>query len=115
MPVTIVTPPDRDLQPVGGSTAPADEQIKLGVIADGEPYVHLAEVPPGHVIAPHSHSQAEVTIVLSGSMTVGDRVCGPGTVIVIPSDEEYGLVAGTEEPLVFAVVRPRRASYRFAE
>jgi len=115
MPVTIVTPSDRELKPVGETSEDDNERIKLGVIADGEPYVHIAEVPAGHVIAPHSHSQPEVTIVLSGTMTVGGRSCGPGTVVVVPGDEEYGVVAGSEEPLVFAVIRPRRASYRFSE
>ena len=108
MPVTIVTPSDRNLQARGESA------IKLEVLAD-EPYVHIAEVPAGHVIDPHSHSEPEVTVVLSGTMTVGDKVCGPGSVVVVPSDEEYGVVAGSDEPLVFAVVRPRRASYRFSE
>jgi quercetin dioxygenase-like cupin family protein len=112
MSVTIVLPDARDLQPTGG-----DSDIQLRVISgglDGEPYVHVTEVPANHHIATHSHSETEVTIVLSGSARVGDTDCPAGTVLVIPANERYALDAG-DEPLTFVVVRPRKASYEFAQ
>ena len=112
MVITVVRPADRRLQPVGPTTVPAEEQVKLDVIAETEPYIHIAQTPAGHVIAPHRHSQAEVTIILSGTAKVGDEVCGVGTVLIVPAEEEYGLEAGPEEPLIFAVMRPKKAVFR---
>jgi len=112
MSVTIVRPDDRNLESAGGGS-----EIQLRVISDGldgEPYVHVTEVPANHHIATHSHSETEVTIVLSGSARVGDTDCPAGTVIVIPANERYELDAG-DEPLTFVVVRPRKASYEFAQ
>jgi quercetin dioxygenase-like cupin family protein len=114
MPVTIVRPVDRDLQPVRPATddAPASP-VALEVISgglDGQPYVHLSQVPAGHYIDAHSHSEPEVTIILAGSAKIGDTVCETGSVVVIPANEVYSLEAG-DEPLTFAVIRPRKADY----
>jgi quercetin dioxygenase-like cupin family protein len=96
---------------VGPASVSPAEQVKLQVLRDTEPYVHLAETPAGHVIAPHRHSETEVTIILGGQATVGGETFGPGTVLIVPADEEYGLVAGADEPLLFAVVRPKKAVF----
>ncbi len=109
MNVSIVRPADREL----GAVKP-DSPIQLRVVADGlggEPYVHVTEVPAGHHIATHSHSETEVTIILSGSAQVdGGEECPAGTIIVIPANQNYALDAG-DEPLTFVVVRPRKADY----
>lgn len=108
MPFTIVRPSERDMQPVREG-AP----VLLRVIADGlegEPYVHVTQVPAGHHIDAHSHSETEVTIILSGTAKVGDDVCEAGSIVVIPADQVYSLDAG-DEPLTFAVVRPKKAAY----
>ncbi|MCU1456406.1 MAG: Cupin domain [Actinomycetia bacterium] len=109
MNVSIVRPADRELESVK-----PESPVQLRVVADGlegEPYVHLTEVPAGHHIATHSHSETEVTIILSGSAKVdGGDECPAGTVIVIPANQNYALDAG-DEPLTFVVVRPRKASY----
>jgi quercetin dioxygenase-like cupin family protein len=114
MPVMIVRPSDRNLQPVRAATDDTPESpVRLQVVAgglDGEPYVHLSQVPAGHYIDTHSHSEPEVTIILSGSARLGDVVCEAGSVVVIPADEKYSLEAG-DEPLTFAVIRPRKAAY----
>ena len=52
-----------------------------------------------------------MTVILSGAARLGELECGPGTVLVIPANEKYELSAGEGEPLVFVVVRPRRAAY----
>ncbi len=108
MAFTIVRPSERELEPVREG-AP----ILLRVVADGlegEPYVHITEVPAGHHIDAHSHSETEVTIIVSGTARVGDTVCEAGSIVVIPADQEYTLDAG-DEPLTFIVVRPRKAAY----
>jgi quercetin dioxygenase-like cupin family protein len=107
--VSIVRPAERELEPVK-----PESPVQLRVVTDGlegEPYVHLTEVPAGHHIATHSHSETEVTIILSGSAKVdGGDECPAGTVIVIPANQNYALDAG-DEPLAFVVVRPRKAAY----
>jgi quercetin dioxygenase-like cupin family protein len=114
MPVSIVRPADRNLRPVRPATdeTPASP-VELEVISggqDGQPYVHLSKVPAGHSIDAHSHSEPEVTIILAGSARIGDTVCETGSVVVIPANEIYSLEAGNE-PLTFAVIRPRKADY----
>ncbi len=83
-------------------------------IRENDPYVHMTQVPPGYEIGLHSHSETEVTVILSGSARVGDRELEAGSVLVIDADEEYALVAGDDEPLTFVVVRPRKAKYKVA-
>lgn len=107
----IVTAADRELHPYPG----AKEGLKLAHLRPDDPYVHMTEVPPGFHIELHSHSEAEVTVILAGSARVGDRVCEAGSVLVIEADEEYSLVAGDDEPLIFVVVRPRKAAYKLSD
>ena len=112
MSVTIVPPDDRKLEPVGEGSP-----IQLRVVTDGldgEPYVHISEVPANHHISTHSHSETEITVVLSGTAIVGGIECPPGTLLVIPANEQYALDAG-DETLTFAVIRPRKASYEFVQ
>lgn len=108
MSVTIVRPEDRAMAPVRDGNP-----ILLQVVADGlagNPYVHVTEVPAGHHIAAHSHSEDEVTVILSGTAVVDGVTCGAGTLLVIPAHSEYAIDAGPE-PLTFAVIRPRKAAY----
>ena len=112
MSAMFVPPGDRNLEPLGEGSP-----IHLRVVADGlegEPYVHITEVPAHHHIATHSHSETEVTVVLSGTAIVGGVEYPAGTLIVIPANEQYALDAG-DEALTFAVIRPRKASYEFVE
>ena len=107
----IVTPEERALEPYPG----AGDGLKLAHLRPDDPYVHMTEVPPGYHIDLHSHSEAEVTVILTGSARVGERVCSAGSVLVIEAGEEYSLVAGDDEPLTFVVVRPRKAAYKVSE
>ena len=106
----IVPPEERELEPYPGS----DDGLKLTRLREDDPYVHMTEVPPGYEIGLHSHSETEVTVILGGSAHVGDRLCGPGSVLVIDANERYALTAGNEEPLTFVVVRPRKATYEMS-
>jgi len=69
----------------------------------------ISELPAGYEIPPHSHSAAELMIVLAGGAQVMD---GPaltaGDVTEIPGGVEYGFVAG-DEGIRFMVVRPEAA------
>ena len=52
--------------------------------------------------------------VLRVVRNVRSHVCPPGTLLVIPANERYAVDAG-DEPLTFAVVRPKKASYEFEQ
>ena len=68
----------------------------IGDMSNG-PWIHINSVSPNEVITPHSHTEDEVIVIMEGSLTVtGDRTCGPGTVIFIEKDSEYGFNAGPE-------------------
>ena len=129
MAVKIIRPAERELVPVHPKTAPAgaaasaasaaglplaaDPPIKRQVVSDDEPYAHIVEAPARHVIAAHSHSRTEVTVILAGTAQVAGTQCGPGTVIVVPADEQYSIEVG-DAPLTMVVMRPGRAAYRWA-
>jgi mannose-6-phosphate isomerase-like protein (cupin superfamily) len=108
---TIIRPEDRKLAPLD---AGKPDGIWMQYIQADAPYVHMTRTPPGHHISLHSHSEDEVTVILAGSARLGDLECGPGTVLLIHANEKYALTAGEREPLVFVVVRPRRAAYELA-
>lgn len=115
MTLTIVRPQDRDLREVeAGNRAPAAAKraSRKQVISETEPYVQLNRVDAGTSLPVHSHAEPEAMIVISGSVTVNGVDCGPGTVAVIPANEEYGLEVGAAEPLVFVVVRPVPADFQ---
>ena len=106
---TVIRPQDRRLEPLAQAK---ESGLLMQYLSDDEPYVHMTQVPPGFEIHSHSHSETEVTVILSGSVQLGDRVCEAGSVLIIDADEEYALKAGDDQPLTFLVVRPRRAVYR---
>jgi quercetin dioxygenase-like cupin family protein len=114
MPVTIVRPSERRLAAVDPSSTRAPsavlQQSMRQILSADAPYVQLVEMAPGSTVPLHSHSTAEVTVVLSGSVRVGGVDCPPGTIFLIPADEEYALEVG-DEPLTFVVVRPAVAEY----
>lgn len=112
MSVTIVVPSERDLEPVAQDSPILLRRVTEG--HDGQPSVHITEVPAHHHIAAHSHSETEVMIILSGTAILGDTECPAGTVVVIPANQRYAVDAG-DRPLTFAVIRPRKASYEPAD
>ena len=85
------------------------EQL-IGDLEKG-PWVLVLSIEPGHTSAPHSHDRDETIYILEGEMTFGDRLCGPGTVIHLEKETEYGFTSG---PLGvrFLNVRHGAASYK---
>lgn len=73
-------------------------------------YSQISELPAGYEIPPHSHSAAELMVVLDGSCQVLD---GPelvaGDVTEIPGGTEYGFTAGADG-IRFMVVRPEASA-----
>ena len=93
-----------------GSRGRGDGTIENGsqFIGDMEkgPWIHINSVKPNFGGGePHSHDVDEVIYIVEGSLTIGDRTCGPGTVIAIEKDTEYDFTAGPEG-LRFLNIRP---------
>jgi hypothetical protein len=54
------------------------------------------------VIERHGHMSDHLVLITEGQLTVGDRVCGPGTLLVLEEGAVFGpLIAGPEGALLF--------------
>ena len=62
---------------------------------DSGPWIYVNSLEPDRVVPPHVHTEDEVMIVLDGELRVGDRVCGPGTVVFNRAHNEYGFTVGS--------------------
>ena len=80
--------------PRGGGTIESGSQF-IGDLEKG-PWIHINSMEPNSAAEPHSHSEDEVIYIVEGSLTVGDRTCGPGTVISMEKGTEYGFTVGQE-------------------
>ena len=64
--------------------------------------VVLGRYDPGVVVERHGHESDNLVYVLEGDLTVGDRRCPAGTLIVLERGATFGpLVAGDEGALLF--------------
>lgn len=115
MPITLNTPQSRQLRAVE-TEAPknATENSMWEVVSKDDPYVHIVEVSAGAVVPAHSHSTAEVMVVVGGSLNLDGSVCDAGSIAVIPPNEKYSFEVG-QEGVTFVVVRPRKAAFASAE
>ena len=70
------------------------------------PWIYVIHVrEPGHVVDAHSHSEGEVIYIVDGQITVGDRQCGPGTVLCFEKETDYGFTVGPQG-VRFMNIRP---------
>ncbi len=58
------------------------------------PWVHINCIPANTVAAPHSHDHDETMYIVEGDFTMGSKKCGPGTVLYIEKDTQYGFKVG---------------------
>jgi hypothetical protein len=58
----------------------------------------------------HSHSEDEVILIIDGDMLIGNRLCGPGTVLAINRNTLYSLKAG-KSGATFINFRPASPTY----
>jgi hypothetical protein len=62
-----------------------------------ERFVAYTRYDPGLVLERHGHASDHILFVLEGELTIGDRVCGPGTLVVLEKGAAFGpLIAGLE-------------------
>jgi len=108
--------------PVAPGTDPeqAEAAGRLGVrrklLAQGDNgfYSQIVQIPPDFESPAHSHSHAEIFMVLEGGCTVNGKTMEPYDMTVIPSGVEYDFRSGPEG-LRFLVVRNGAASFASAE
>ena len=66
--------------------------------------VVLGRYDPHVVIERHGHRSDHLVYVLEGELRVGDRVCPPGTLVVLEVGAQFGpLIAGDAGALLFEV------------
>ncbi len=68
--------------------------------------MQYVEYAPGHADSVHSHDEGEVFLITAGSVSVGDEVSGPGSIIYIPPGVEYAMQGGDEGVRFFRMVVP---------
>ena len=73
-------------------------------------YAQVVEMPPHFEAPAHSHSHAEVFMVLAGSCTMNGEQMRANDMTVVPANATYGFTAGPDG-LRFLVVRTGEASY----
>jgi quercetin dioxygenase-like cupin family protein len=73
-------------------------------------YAQVVEMPPHFEAPAHSHSHAEVFMVLEGSCTLNGEALRANDMTVVPAHSTYGFTAGPDG-LRFLVVRTGAASY----
>jgi quercetin dioxygenase-like cupin family protein len=90
----------------------AGARMKRMVEGQGGFYLNRSEMPPGHSIAPHSHSHDEVLYVLRGGCTLSDGTeVGEGDAVVIHADHAYGFTCGPQG-MEFLAIRTGDARYQ---
>ncbi len=81
--------------PAQPESYPGYSEQLIGDLKKG-PWVFVMKLAPGFVGPPHAHSNDEVMYILEGEMIMENRSCGPGTVIYLESETEYGFTVGPE-------------------
>lgn len=65
--------------------------------SNADRFIAHTRYDPNLIIARHAHRSAFFVYILEGELTVGDRLCLPGTLIVMEKDVFFGpLIAGPD-------------------
>ena len=85
------------------------EQL-FGDIETG-PWVHIITMmEPGYTADVHCHSEDEVIYIVQGTMIMGSKRCGPGTLVFMEKGTVYGFTAG-DEGVRFLNFRPGKEGF----
>lgn len=110
MPISVLTPDDWHMTPPDGGRG-----RHSGVTLQNEnPYIRVLEEKPNLYTAPHSHSEAEVIVVLEGQLLFNGQWCGPGTIVSVPANEDYWHSTGAERCVIALIRSKDRGKIRFA-
>lgn len=70
-----------------------------------ERMVIYARYDPGVVVEAHGHASDHYVLVISGEVTIGDQICGPGTHVSLPVGASFGpLIAGPEGATMYEIM-----------
>jgi quercetin dioxygenase-like cupin family protein len=105
MPVTFVKPENWKMVPPSERKAGSKAKLHGMHVSEENPYVILLEELPNTYTPVHSHSEAEVMIVLAGSITFNGELCGQGTMILVGANEDYWHSTGSERCII-GLIRP---------
>ncbi len=71
-----------------------------------ERMVIFARYDPGMVVERHGHSSDHFVFVVSGEVTIGDRICGPGTHVTLEEGAVFGpIIAGPEGANLYEIMQ----------
>ncbi len=72
---------------------------------DPGPWFGHVHYEPGLRVERHAHPANEIIYLVAGQLTVGDRICEPGTAITVEAGTVYGpLIAGPEGAEFFLIM-----------
>lgn len=54
------------------------------------PVAAVLYMPPGHLLPRHAHPAPRFEVIVQGSLDIGERVLGPGDMMVTEANEMYG-------------------------
>src|SRR4051794_21156067 len=74
----------------GGLDGLAVANFVLGQPEENAPAAAILRLDAGHVLARHAHNCYRLEVVIRGSMTAGDRVLKPGSIMFSKPHEFYG-------------------------
>lgn len=97
----IVTEQDIKLAPGKGRI----QGLESMRVMTGSPHVTYLNSKAHHYAPVHSHTEAELMVVISGRMIFNGVWCGVGSVIFVPANEEYWY-ATADEGCMVTLIRP---------
>lgn len=67
--------------------------------------VIYARYDPGMIVERHGHESDHFVFVLTGELTIGEQICGPGTHITLETGASFGpLIAGPEGATLYEIM-----------
>lgn len=94
----------------GWPSAPLDTPTKSWVSRTPAGRTATIHLPPGFVVALHTHDALEVFVIVEGAASIlsepDERDVARGDVVVFQPGEQHGIVSGPHGVLLVAVVAP---------
>jgi mannose-6-phosphate isomerase-like protein (cupin superfamily) len=74
-------------------------------VMTGAPHITYLSSPPNHYAVVHSHTEAEIMVVIKGRMLFNGQWRDVGSLIYVPANEEYWY-STVEERCLVSLIRP---------
>lgn len=97
----------------GGNEGLKMSYFTLGKIADNPMFVTPLRMEPGYILPRHAYDCHRMELIVQGSMDVGERVLGPGDVMITEPGVLYGPhIAGPEGCTAFDICSEFEGGHR---